>query len=185
MKKAAILLALCVTINLNAQKFADLGKEKTSSVTFFSAAPLEDIDATNNEAAFILDVSTGDIQSVIRMRAFKFKKALMEEHFNENYVESTKYPVAQFKGKINEKIDLTTDKEQKVSATGKMDLHGVTKDITIEGILVVKDGNITLNAKFPIKISDYDIKVPSLYVKNIAEIVDVTISSTIKPYVKK
>lgn len=185
MRKLLLLIALGTAVAGNAQKFADLGKEKTSTVTFFSKSPLEDIEATNNEAAFIIDASTGDMQSVIRMKAFKFKNALMEEHFNENYVESTKYPVAQFKGKINEKIDLTSDKEQKVTATGKMDLHGVSKDVTIEGVMVKKGDNLVITGKFPIKIADYNIKVPSLYVKNIAEVVDVNFNSTVKPYVKK
>jgi hypothetical protein len=185
MKKLLLLLSLGSVITLNAQKFADLGKEKTSVVTFYSKSPLEDIEAVNNEAAFILDATTGDLQSVIRMKAFKFKNALMEEHFNENYVESTKYPVAQFKGKINEKIDLSSDKEQKVTATGKLDLHGVIKDVTIEGVIVKKGDNLLLSGKFPIKIADHNIKVPSLYVKNIAEVVDVNFNSTVKPYVKK
>lgn len=185
MKKLLFVLALGFVFNSQAQKFADLGKEETSVVTFFSKSPLEDIEATNKKAAVILDATTGDLQSVITIKMFKFKNALMEEHFNENYMESTKFPNAMFKGKVNEKIDLTTDAPQKVTATGKLTIHGVTKDVTLEGTITKKGDAIALETKFKVKVADYDIKVPSLYVKNIAEVVDVTLTSTIKPYVKK
>lgn len=185
MKKLFLVFGIAFTLSSTAQKFADLGKDETSIVTFFSKSPLEDIEATNKKAAVILDVATGDLQSVITMKAFKFKNALMEEHFNENYVESVKFPNAIFKGKVNEKIDLTNTNEQKVTATGKLTLHGVTKDVTIEGTVTKKGEDLLINSKFKIKVADYDIKVPSLYVKNIAEVVDVTLTSTVKPYVKK
>jgi polyisoprenoid-binding protein YceI len=109
----------------------------------------------------------------------------MEEHFNENYVESEKYPQATFKGKVNEKIDLTKDGENKATVTGKMTLHGVTKDITTEGTITKKGDDLIILSKFKIKVADYNIKVPSLYVQNIAEVVDVTVNITLEPFVKK
>lgn len=186
MKKliVSVFVLLCVS-SATAQKFSDFGKENTSSATFYSKSPLEDIEATNKNVAVILDVATGDIQVIVTMKLFKFKNALMEEHFNENYVESSKFPICKFKGKVDDKIDLTKEGEQKVSVTGKMELHGVTKDVTINGVVAKSGDNLTLNAKFPLKVADYDIKVPSLYVKNIAEVVDVSLVSLVKPYVKK
>lgn len=185
MRKHLFILMAFTAFFLKAQKFADLGKEETSIVSFFSASPLEDIEAINKKAAVILDIVTGEFQSVITMKAFKFKNGLMEEHFNENYVESVKFPNAIFKGKIIEKIDIATETEQKVTAAGKLTLHGVTKEIVLEGVVKKNGENLQLNSKFKIKVADFDIKVPSMYVKNIAEEVDVTFVSLMKPYVKK
>mgnify|MGYP003353953351 CR=1 FL=1 len=90
-----------------------------------------------------------------------------------------------FKGKINEPVDYNKDGENKVTVTGKMEIHGVTKDITIDGILTKTGEDLTMNAKFKIKIADYNIKVPSMYVKNIAEVVDVTFNCVLEPLKKK
>jgi hypothetical protein len=120
----------------------------------------------------------------------------MEEHFNENYMETEKkvevngqatYPNrnAEFKGKISEQIDYNTDGEHKVTIPGKMTIHGVTRDVTLNGTLAKKGAEITVNSKFKIKVADYNIKVPSMYVKNIAEEVDVTVNSVMVPYQKK
>jgi polyisoprenoid-binding protein YceI len=109
----------------------------------------------------------------------------MEEHFNENYLESTKYPNCVFKGKINEKIDYSLDGQNKVTVSGKMELHGVTKDVELAGLLIKKGNEIYIDSKFKLKIADYGIKVPTLYVKNIAEIVDISVVSTLEPFIKK
>ena len=108
----------------------------------------------------------------------------MEEHFNENYLETEKFPKAGFKGKINEPVDLTKDGETKVTVTGKMEVHGVTKDETYPGTITKNGNEIIIKTKFKIKLVDYGIKVPSLYVKNIAEIVDVDVVSTLEVYKK-
>ena len=100
-------------------------------------------------------------------------------------MESTKFPQAIFKGKVNEKIDLTADVENKVTVTGKMTLHGVTKDVTAEGTITKKGEDLILKSIFKIKVADYNIKVPSLYVQNIAEIVDVDVNVVMEPFVKK
>ena len=183
MKKLILGLAIICSITLNAQMFK--GKADASSVSFFSKSPLEDIEAINKNPVIVFNSATGDMQSAIVMTKFKFKAALMEEHFNENYVESEKYPSAVFKGKVNEKIDLSKDGENKVTVTGKMDMHGVTKDVTLEGTITKKGNDLMVNCTFKIKVADYNIKVPSLYVKNIAEVVDVTVISTMEPFVKK
>lgn len=185
MRKILIGIIAGTAFACTAQKFADLGKEETSVVTFFSKSPIEDIEAVNKKAAFILDAGTGEIQSVITMRAFKFKNGLMEEHFNENYVESVKFPNALFKGKVNEVIDIKGETEQKVTVTGKMTIHGVTNDVTLAGSIIKQGEHLLLKSVFKIKIADYDIKIPSLYVKNIAEEMDVAIAAVLSPFVKK
>jgi polyisoprenoid-binding protein YceI len=185
MIKKIILAAITLFLgfDLNAQIYK--AKENGTEISFFSSSPLEDITAANKGAVVVMNTGTGDIQIRITIINFKFKNALMEEHFNENYMESQKFPAAIFKGKVNEKVDYSKEGETKVTVTGKMDMHGVTKDITLEGTLTKKGNEMAMASKFKIKVADYNIKVPSLYVKNIAEIVDVTINSVLEPFVKK
>ena len=170
-------------ISLHAQIYKS--KADGSSVTFFSKSPLEDISAVNKKSTFVINTTTSDIQAGITMVSFKFKSPLMEEHFNENYVESDKYPTSVFKGKIVETVDYTKDGENKVTVKGTLTLHGVTKDVELHGTLTKKGNEISIASDFQIKIADYKIKVPSLYVQNIAEVVDVKITATLEPFVKK
>jgi hypothetical protein len=199
MKKTIVLFALFCGLNVpNVGAQIYKAKDGTTLVTFFSEAPLEDIEAANKGAIIVLNTTTNDIQVRVSIQNFKFKNSLMEEHFNENYMETDKkgandangaptYPNRNsiFKGKINEKFDYSVDAEHKVSISGKMELHGVTKDVVLDGTLTKKGSEITLSSKFKLKISDYNIKVPSMYVKNIAEVVDVTINSTLEAFQKK
>lgn len=177
---AALILGLQTT-------FAQIYKAKdgATNITFFSTSPLEDITATNKGAVIVYNTSSGNIQISVSVINFKFKNALMEEHFNENYMETEKFPKAVFKGKINEAVDLTKDGETKVTVTGKMEIHGVTKDETYDGVITKKGNEVTIKTKFKIKLVDYNIKVPSLYVKNIAEIVDVDVLSILEPHQAK
>ena len=197
MKKLYLVFALifCLT-GFKAQIFK--AKDGGTAITFFSEAPMENIEATNKGAIIVLNTNSNDLQVRVSIQNFKFKNSLMEEHFNENYMETDKkgpkdangavtYPNrnAIFKGKINEKIDYTKDGENKVTVTGKMEIHGVTKDVTIDGTLNKTGSELVLHSKFKISVADYNIKVPSMYVKNIAETVDVTINSTLEPFQKK
>lgn len=155
------------------------------NISFFSASPLEDIEAVNKIAKPIINTSTGDVQIKILMNGFVFDKPLMQEHFNENYVESDKYPNCVFKGKINEPVEWVKDGEYKVTVTGILSLHGVDKERKLEGTITVKGTEISMATKFNIHIADHNIKVPSLYVKNIAEDVEVKLNATLEPYKKK
>ena len=160
-------------------------KKNGTSVSFYSEAPLENIEAVSKVATIVLQASTNDIQVRIPIQSFKFKNGLMEEHFNENYLESDKYPNCEFKGKINEAVDYSRDGETKVTVTGKMDLHGVTRDVTLDGTLTKTGDELKLFSKFKIRVADYKIQVPSMYVQNIAEVVDVTFNTVLEPYKKK
>ncbi|MES2132432.1 MAG: YceI family protein [Bacteroidota bacterium] len=183
-KKSLALLCLIGTFTTaNAQLYKN--KAEAGIISFFSKAPLEDIDATNKKATIVLKTTTNEIQFGVAMLSFKFPKPLMEEHFNENYVESEKYPTATFKGKISETIDYTKDGEYKVTVKGTMDMHGVAKEIEVPGTLSIKGTNIMINANFKIKVADYKIKVPSMYVQNIAEEVDVKVIGTLEPFTIK
>jgi hypothetical protein len=183
MNRSLIALALFFSFSgLEAQVYT--AKPGGTTITFFSEAPLENIEAVNKVATVVLKAPS-DIQISMPIRNFKFKNALMEEHFNENYMESDKYPKCVFRGKINEPVDLSKDGETKVTVTGKMELHGVTRDVNMDGIIKKSGEELKLNSKFRMKVADYNIKVPSMYVKNIAEVVDVTFEALMEPYKKK
>lgn len=194
MKKIIVVIAACLSLNINAQIYT--AKSGATAISFYSEAPLENIEAQNKGAIIVLKASSNEIQVRVTIQNFKFKNALMEEHFNENYMETDKkvevngaatYPnrYAEFKGKINEAVDYTKDGETKVTVTGKLNLHNVTKDVTMEGTMTKKGAEMIILSKFKIKVADYNIKVPSMYVKNIAEEVEVTINSTLEPLQKK
>ena len=113
------------------------------------------------------------------MKSFKFEKALMQEHFNENYVESDKYPKAVFQGKFLN-FNLDDSSEQNVTATGKLTIHGVTKEITATGTFKISTNQIAARSKFVIRLEDYKVKIPQILWNNIAEEVEVTIALTYK-----
>src|SRR6476620_6581138 len=135
MKKVALsLIIMAFGPVMTAQIFI----AKTCEISFFSASPLENIEAVNKACKPIINTATNDVQMKIVISAFQFEKPLMQEHFNENYMESEKFPNAIFKGKINETIDWKKDGEYKVTVTGKMTIHGVEKDKTIDGVVKIK-----------------------------------------------
>ena len=181
MKKAAFLTLFALLVNLG---FSQIYMGKQASIHFLSKSELEDIEAKNTLAKIALNPANGKVQVKVQIKAFKFASSFMEAHFNENYMESEKYPFASFDGKVNETVDYTKDGEYKVTCTGKLEMHGVTKEITIPGTLKVNGKELTLKADFKVKIADYKIKVPSLYVKNIAEEIAVDLNAVLEPFKK-
>jgi len=143
-------------------------------VRFYSEAPVENIEAVSIEGTSIVDFSEEAIAFSIPIRSFHFKKSLMQEHFNENYMESEKYPTATFSGKF---IGLDKNKKavQKIKAVGKMKIHGVERDISVEGEITPGDNYLKVKSKFNIALADYDIKIPSIVTYNISEVVEVTV----------
>lgn len=181
MKK--LILSFIATI-VSVSVFAQIYMAKTCEISFFSASPLENITAINKAAKPFLNIATGDLQIRITMTAFVFEKPLMQEHFNENYVESEKFPNAFFKGKINEKIDFTKEGEYKVSVTGKITIHGLDKDVTLEGIIIVKGNTITLSSTFKIVFADYNIQIPALQASVIPPDTEVKLNAVLEPFKK-
>jgi len=176
MKKIVLLICLCLPLSVVAQKYV----KESGSISFFSDAPLEDIKAENGKATTLFNSATGDIAYSIPITAFQFDKVLMQEHFNEKYLESDKHPKASFQGKVIG-FDMTNSSVQNVTATGKLSIHGVTKEIRVPGSFEVKDGKLIVQSKFSVKLVDYKIEIPQLMWKNIAEEVEVTINFTYKP----
>jgi polyisoprenoid-binding protein YceI len=182
MKHTLLISILFLTINVRAQNvfIADTGH-----VTFYSYAPIEDIDATSKQVNSIYNNTNNEIAFMIPMRSFTFKKALMQEHFNEKYIESDKYPQATFKGKVNEKVDVTKPGKYAVSATGTLTIHGKEKQITEKGEMEIGDNRITLTTKFFVAIADYNIKIPQLLFNNVADTIEVRMQTVYIPYKKK
>lgn len=175
MKTKLLFVMLACSIAAYGQKY----KSVESKVRFFSEATLENIAADNKDGSSVFDEETSDIVFSIPITSFQFKKSLMQEHFNENYMESEKYPKAIFKGKV---LNYEKGKaNQKVSAKGDMTIHGVTKTITVDGTMEYKDGKIQLNSVFPVRLEDYKVKIPQVLWQNIAEEVEVTINFIYKP----
>jgi polyisoprenoid-binding protein YceI len=145
---------------------------KTASVSFYSKALFEDIEAHNNTAICALDATSGKIELSVPIKGFAFENSLMQEHFNENYLESDKFPKAAFRGSMPaiSTIDLSKDGIYKVALTGSLYIHGVSKDIGTDAIFTVKGGVVAATAEFVIKPEDYDIKIPALVRDKIAKL---------------
>lgn len=176
--KKAILVGF---LGLGLSGFSQVYVGKRSKITFFSEAKMENIDATNTIAQPVFSAANGVFVAQVQHSAFVFKSPLMQEHYNENYMESEKYPFATFKGKVKETVDYTKDGVYSVSMEGTLDMHGVSLPRTISGTITVKGGTIILDAKFDVKVADHKIKVPSLYVEKIAEIIQVTFHTEMEP----
>jgi len=174
MKTRLILVLLIVlSATLNAQKYI----AKTGHIWFYSYTPIEEIEAHNRQSVSILDASTGDIQFTLLIRSFEFKIALMQEHFNVNYMESDKFPKSSFKGKITnpEKINFKKDGVYEAEASGDLTIHGVTKPVNVKGTVEIKNGLPTLKSKFKILTEDYKIVVPDLVKEKIAKEIEISL----------
>lgn len=180
MKTALLMMALVVT------SFTAFGQKyftKTANVSFFSTTAMENIDAKSNQTTSIIDFATGDVVFKMLIKTFQFEKALMQEHFNEKYLESDKFPESTFKGKIENisSVNLKKDGEYKVNVTGDLTIHGVTKSYTTIGVITVSGDKISVNAKFPVTVADHGVKIPGAVKDNIAETVDVTVVADYTP----
>jgi polyisoprenoid-binding protein YceI len=181
MKKAGIITVLFVLFSfvISAQgKFYT----KAGKITFFSKTSAENIEAINKSAVILLDSKTGDLQFAVLMKGFEFKKALMQEDFNRDYVESSKFPKAEFKGQItnNSDINYTTNGDYTAKVKGKLTIHGQTKDIETTGTVTVKDGKLQTKSVFNVQVADYKISIPNIYKDNISSSIKITIDSSLE-----
>jgi len=137
---------------------------KNGKVFFFSHTDMEDIKAENNKVASVLDSKTGKLQIEILIKSFVFKKALMEEHFNENYMESTKYPKSKFDGKIDDikAIDFSKDGTYKSTVSGNLTIKDKTNAVKTNATFTIKDGKLNGKTVFKIKLADYNVEIPAV-----------------------
>jgi len=171
-------------INTNAQ---DVFFTKGGNIDFLSETPVENIEAVNNQVVSFLKIETGELNFGVLVKSFKFKNALMEEHFNENYMESDKYPKATFKGKIInlEDIDFKTPGVYTANIKGSLSIHNVTKEIEATAKIEVTGKNVIAKSTITVKPEDYDIEIPDIVKEKIAKEITINIDMVYEPYEKK
>lgn len=181
--KRALILGLFVAFASG--QLSGQGKFLTNrgQINFFSHTAIEDIKAENLNVAGVLDASSGEIAIIVKMTDFQFKKKLMQEHFNENYVESETYPKATFNGFItnNSQIDYAAPGTYQVYVEGEMTIHGESKRLELEGSMEVLAHGITARARFMLNPEDYAIKIPRVVRKNISKQLEISVLMPFKP----
>jgi len=183
MKHYLILPAFILIFNF-ASAQNKLYSSNKSEFSFFSKAPLEDIEAKNTRANSIINLSNGEIVVRIPISQFQFNNKLMQQHFNENYMESEKYPYATFKGRIIEELDWSKPGVYSVNANGTLNIHGVNQYRKLSGKLTVGEKSMLLETMFEVMLIDHKIDIPKLVFKKIAEKIEVKANISYAPYLK-
>jgi len=151
---------------------------RSGKIVFFSKAPIEDIKAINNQVSCIYEIESNRLIANVLIKAFEFEKTLMQQHFNENYLESDKFPKAVFKGKLSnvEGLSFNNNWSKNIDFDGDLTIHGITNKIKSSATLNNTNGILTVTSEFYIQLKDYDIKIPSTLINNISEKVQVKIN---------
>jgi len=155
--------------NLYSQRFIT----KEAEISFFSEAPIEDISAINNKVSAVYDSETRQLVFQLNISDFIFPKALMQEHFNENYLESDKFPKASFSGNVSKLNNVSI-------GVGTLRIHGEFNEVEVIGSIVDSNDSVMIDATFTIKLKDFNIKIPKIVMYNIAEEIEVTIKAKLK-----
>ena len=177
----ALMIALAAPVVLPAQRLFT-----RDAKVFFDATSKnspERIEATAKSGTLVVDVASSRVEAAILVKSFLFEKSLMQEHFNENYMESSKYPKATFKGKIDDptKVNFTQDGTYNPTLSGDLTVHGVTKQVKVPVKIVVKGGKATATATFSVLLTEYGIDIPSVVSDKLAKEAKITIDATLEP----
>ena len=184
MKRLSVLFfLLTIAFAVNAQKYMT----RNGYIGFFSHTPMEDIKGDNNQVSGVLDIATGEMVFQALIKSFHFDRALMEEHFNENYMESDKIPKTTFKGKITNlsSVNFSKNGTYEITVEGDLMIHDFTNRITTKGTLEVVDGGINANSKFNIVPEDYKIAIPGVVREKINKDLEVTVAMKYAPLAVK
>jgi hypothetical protein len=176
MKFITIVLLVCVSY-LTQASGQGIYICKNARITLYSSAPIEDIKAATSTGVSVYNASTGELAFSLSISSFQFEKALMQEHFNSDYMESDKFPKATFKGMIREQVDVSKDGTYPVTVTGDLTVHGVTQRRSVPGTITVKNGVISMVSEFMVKCADHHIQIPSIVFHNIAENIKMNVSA--------
>lgn len=173
MQKLMIFVLASFAVQIQAQKLST----RDGYIRFFSEAPLENIEAINEQASSVLDLNTGKFAFLVPIQGFTFEKALMQEHFNENYLESGQFPNATFKGKVTDlkKLDLSEAGGKELTFQGTMNIHGVEQAFEEPVKVTVEKDRVKLQSTFMLKVADYDISIPDGKSDNISKEIEVTV----------
>jgi hypothetical protein len=177
-KKFALTMLFCATITFAQEKMTT----KTGKVAFEASVPaFEEVKGKNDNATCVLVPATGEIASLALMKGFRFKIALMEEHFNENYIESDKYPKATFRGKIEGfDVNALTATAKDYTIKGKLELHGKSKDITVPAKIKKTDAGLEIVSNFTVNSDDYGISIPSVVSSKVSKKVNIMTDFVVK-----
>lgn len=183
MLKKNLILLLALMISASVSFAQSMFFTKTGRITFYSKAPLEQIDGKNKTVTAVLDPKSGALQFSAQMKSFEFEKELLEQHFNENYVESDKFPKSEFKGTIinNSEINYSKDGTYNAKVKGKLTIHGVTKDVETTGTLKISSGKIDANSTFNVLLSDYNIAIPSIVKDKVSNSIKIEVECNLEP----
>lgn len=185
MKNSSFLIGLFCFLLVSTSAGAQVLSTTKGEITFFSNAPLEDISAKNSRVISMFNPSTKELVVRVPINQFEFPNKLMQQHFNENYMESEKHPYATFKGKVAEDIDLNKAGSYDATALGVLTIHGVDQKRTLKGrVVIAPDGGVQLNTNFTVALVDHKIDIPKLVFKKIAEVIDVKASFGYQPFKK-
>ncbi len=169
---------LCLLIGgLTSQIYAQKYFVRDGKISFYSDTSMEKIEAHNQNATSVIDAESGKMEFAVLIKAFQFEKALMQEHFNENYMESSQFPKAKFKGEIRNlsAINFSVDGTYTADIIGTLTIHGVSNAIETQGTLVVSDGQLSAESDFVVSVADYGIKIPAVVRENIAKEVKIVV----------
>ena len=144
-------------------------------ISFFSEAPLEDISAVNENVSAIIDSQTGGFAFRVKIVEFTFPNSLMQEHFNESYLESEKYPLSTFTGVIDDFSDLDLSNEQNLVVNGSLSMHGISKVAQMKANAKMINDELHISSTFDVALKDYDIDIPKIMIYKIAETIAVTV----------
>ncbi|MCH1406826.1 MAG: YceI family protein [Schleiferiaceae bacterium] len=169
MKRIVLTVLLICSTVASAQQYLT----REARLSFDAGSPLEDIEAFTESGSAVFDASSGKIGVQVLMTSFQFKRALMQEHFNENYVESEKFPKASFRG-------VFADGEVK----GALSIHGSTQEISVPANLTQEDGNFVLVTSFEILLADYGVKIPGAVANKISNTASIQVRATLKETTK-
>lgn len=162
MKHLFIALLLCSAFLRPATAYSQLYSTRTGFIGFYSKTALEDIKAENNQVYAVIDAGKKNMALAVLLKGFIFTKELMQEHFNENYVESDKYPKATFTGAFTGDLPAGKDGVYKVMVKGNLTLHNVTRPIETEATIEVRSGHLLGKTEFKVRPEDFNISIPSI-----------------------
>jgi polyisoprenoid-binding protein YceI len=175
MKKFCLssLLLLSVLVMSAQQKLIT----QSGKITFDAGTGLEDIIAVNKGVTAAINPKTGKMQFKLDITGFEFKRQLMQDHFNENYMESEKYPNASFSGNITniDKVNFAKDGKYNVQVKGTLEIHGVKNEVEADGAITVKGKEVNSQAEFTIKLDDYKINVPGVVKDKLSKTVKINV----------
>ena len=154
---------------------------KDAKINFNSSTPLEDIVAESNQATTVIDIEKNVVKFSVLTTSFKFRRALMEEHFNENYMESPKFPKASFTGKIVSVVDWKSDKAVNAEIKGTLTMHGVSNEVSLKAVITPGKNKISASAELKVTPEAYHIAIPSAVRDKIAKEVTIKIEAIYAP----